>query len=123
MNNQNEISETIRLLEERLMQPDIRRSAKDISEMLSDDFIEFGSSGSIYNKKQSIEGLQKEDSFEVSISDFKARILSPDVVLATYKAVKSEPNDLESRSLRSSIWQFIDDRWQIVFHQGTPADK
>jgi hypothetical protein len=23
------------------------------------------------------------------------------------------------RSLRSSIWKFMDDRWQMVFHQGT----
>lgn len=123
MKNPDEISETIKLLEKRLLQPEIRHSTEDVSEMLSDDFIEFGSSGHIYSKKQSIEGLQNEDSVRISISDFKATILSPDVVLVTYKAVKHEPNRQESRSIRSSIWRFIDDRWQIVFHQGTPADK
>ena len=123
MKNPNEISRTIWLLEERLLQPDIRRSVKDITELLSDDFIEFGSSGRIFNKKQSIEGLQKEDSVRISISDFKATILSPDVVLVTYKAMKLEPNGQESHSLRSSIWRLIENRWQIVFHQGTPADN
>nr|WP_242947776.1 hypothetical protein [Desulfosporosinus lacus] len=48
------------------------------------------------------------------------KVLAPDVVLATYRAVKSNESREEMRnSLRSSIWKFLDGRWQMVFHQGT----
>nr|WP_242876402.1 DUF4440 domain-containing protein [Desulfosporosinus hippei] len=54
------------------------------------------------------------------IEDFQVKVLATDVVLATYRAVKTNESREEMRnSLRSSIWKFIDGRWQMVFHQGT----
>ncbi|WP_375472314.1 DUF4440 domain-containing protein [uncultured Nostoc sp.] len=50
----------LRELEERLLQPDVRKSAKDIMDLLADEFIEFGSSGRVFNKQQIIESLQNE---------------------------------------------------------------
>jgi hypothetical protein len=49
-----------RELEERLLEPDFRKSAKDIMDLLADEFIEFGSSGRVFNKQQIIESLQKQ---------------------------------------------------------------
>ncbi|WP_442949931.1 DUF4440 domain-containing protein [Nostoc sp.] len=42
-------------MEERLLQPDVRKSAKDIIDLLADEFIEFVSSGRVFNKQQIIE--------------------------------------------------------------------
>ena len=111
----------IRKLEERLLKPSVRRSVQDVSELLADEFIEYGSSGYIFNKKQVIEGLQGEDPVEISLSDFKAKSLTSGVILVTYRAVKHGPSEQKTYSLRSSVWKLIDGRWQIVFHQGTPT--
>ena len=47
--------------------------------------------------------------------------LSETVVLITYHALKRDRLGAEvSRSLRSSLWQFAEERWSIVFQQSTP---
>jgi hypothetical protein len=118
------LPELIRHLEERLLQPDVRRSAQDVAELLADDFIEFGSSGRIYDKPATIAALQDESPFEISLTDFQAKMLVPDVVLATYRAVRSASvATFPTHSLRSSIWKRLDGRWQMIFHQGTPLEK
>lgn len=115
------LPELIRHLEERLLQPDVRRSANELAELLADDFIEFGSSGRIYDRSATIAALQDESPVEISLADFQAKMLAPDVVLATYRAIRSASEAaLPAQSLRSSIWKQIDGRWQLVFHQGTP---
>jgi len=108
-----------RRLEERLLQPDVRKSAEDLDELLADDFMEIGSSG-IYNKRQIIESLKDEPPTKRSLSDFKAFTLAPNVILVTYRLIQHSPSDrLPVYSIRSSIWKFLDSRWQMVFHQGT----
>ncbi|MEH2058780.1 MAG: nuclear transport factor 2 family protein [Nostoc sp.] len=49
-----------REFEERLLQPNVRKSAKDIIDLLADEFIEFGSSGRVFDKQQIIKSLQNE---------------------------------------------------------------
>ncbi len=57
-----------------------------------------------------------------SLTDFKTLVLAPDVVLVTYRAVRQLGHEASPiTSLRSSIWQRIDGRWQMRFHQGTVA--
>jgi hypothetical protein len=107
----------IRELEERLLRPDVRASAAALGTLLADDFVEFGSSGTVYNKRSIIVALLREepDGEPCTMRDFAARRLAVDVILVTYRIV-------ESRTLRSSIWRAADGRWQMVFHQGTPTD-
>ncbi|MDA8220887.1 DUF4440 domain-containing protein [Desulfosporosinus sp.] len=107
-------------LEDRLLQPEIRGSREEISMLLADDFVEFGVSGRTFDKLQVVEELPHSPAVPVIIKDFQVKVLSPDVVLATYRAVKTNEFREEMRnSLRSSIWKFLDGRWQMVFHQGT----
>ena len=107
-------------LEDRLLQPEIRRSREEISRLLADDFVEFGSSGYTFDKLQVVEELPHSHTVPMIIEDFQVKVLSPDVVLATYRAVKTDESREEMRnSLRSSVWKFLDGRWQMVFHQGT----
>jgi hypothetical protein len=102
-------------LETALHKRQVRNSRAAVSELLADEFIEFGSSGRTFNKAQIIEALEKEESDQqVAVEDFVAQELAPGVVLVTY-VVKN------SGTLRSSIWKLIDGRWQMVFHQGTKA--
>ena len=107
-------------LEDRLLQPEVRRSKEDIAMLLADDFVEFGSSGRIFDKPQVVDGLPDSPTVLMIIEDFQVKVLSSNVVLAIYRVVKkNELREEMTNSLRSSIWKFIDGRWQMVFHQGT----
>jgi hypothetical protein len=120
MNADLSIEQQLRKLEERLLQPDVRKSAPDIDALLADGFAEFGSSGRIFDKPQSIERMRTEAPVRRSLVDFKTRPLAPGVILATYRAIRpGAPGEAPIASLRSSIWKSIDGRWQLVFHQGT----
>jgi hypothetical protein len=108
-------------LETALHKKHIRNSSSAVSELLADEFIEFGSSGRIFNKSTIIELLKTEVvDQQVSVEDFAVQELAATVVLVKYIAAKpSEHQGAIIRTLRSSIWQLIDERWQMIFHQGT----
>jgi hypothetical protein len=107
----------LRTLEQRLLQPG--GSAKDIGDLLAEEFVEFGSSGRTYDRRQVIENLQRGTA-SIELSDFKATTLLPGLALATYVATRlGETGAPSTRSLRSSIWKRIHGHWRMVFHQGT----
>jgi len=101
-------------LEEELLLPEVRKSATRVAALLAEEFVEIGSSGRIYDKQRIIDQLQQEQWTGPlpTISDFSARQLAPDLVLAIYRIV-------ESNTVRSSIWKMTSIGWQMVFHQGS----
>ena len=111
---------TIISLEKRFLQNDVRSSTEELSKLLAEDFIEFGSSGCIYNKNQVLNQLPTECKVEIIPKDFNGRVLSKDTILLTFETYNSTT---EVSALRSSIWKCIDNRWQILFHQGTKMNK
>jgi hypothetical protein len=115
-------SDLLRQLEERLLQPEVRRSAQDVADLLADEFFEFGSSGRVFNKQQILESLQHEEPTQRSITAFQSTQLASDVILTTYRVVRLNTSDAQPTSwLRSSVWRLQDGRWKMVFHQGTRA--
>lgn len=107
------IAAQIRELEDRLLAPELRASRDALEALISRDFVEFGSNGQVYDRQTIVSTLLAETQPKAStMSEFQVRVLSPDVVLATYRT---------SGSMRSSIWRLENDGWRIVFHQGTPA--
>lgn len=117
-----EQASTERLLKEYellLLQP-AARTSDVVSRLLAETFVEFGSSGRVFNKAQTVSALQAESPVQVLASDFKVQVLAPHLALVTYSAVRqSEP---PKHTLHSSIWQQNSGRWQMVFHQGTIAE-
>jgi hypothetical protein len=120
MEDKNNQEAHLQELEERLLHPAVRHSAETVDNLLADNFIEFGSSGRIYNKQQVIESLQQESPTRRELADFKALVLAEGVVVVTFRVV--EEGERPIHSLRSSIWKWMDGRWQMVFHQGTLTD-
>lgn len=113
----NNLKDTIFDLEISLMTPSIRKSAESLDKLLSDDFIEFGSSGRVYSKKDQLKMLPKEEEIQFKIEDFTTRELSRGVVLATYTSIS------EGKTVRrSSIWTCVEEQWEMSFHQGTPCN-
>jgi len=102
-------------LETSLHKKHVRNSTESTSTLLADGFIEFGSSGRVWNKASIIESMRRESvDQQVTVEDFAARELAPDVVLVTYMSMKDAGS-----TLRSSIWKRCEGKWQMIFHQGT----
>ncbi|MBC1434340.1 DUF4440 domain-containing protein [Listeria rocourtiae] len=102
-------------LEEQLLTPKVRLSRQALREILAEEFFEIGSSGRILHREEPISenGIGE---VQMELSDFNIQELSEDVVLATYRIFNVPENQY---SLRSSIWRYKDDKWKLVFHQGT----
>ena len=107
-------------LERRLLAPAVRNSVGEVSALLADEFVEFGSSGAVYTKAEMVAALQMEQSPRADARDFAVRILAPDIALITYRTERRNDGAPPKQSRRSSIWRHLDDRWQMIFHQGTP---
>lgn len=117
----NELTKTIYDLELSLLTPEARSSVDKLSNLLADDFMEFGSSGLIYDKKEILERLPANtEKIEFIVNDFVARQLFEDVVLTTFKTERIINDTEKITSLRSSLWKKINGNWQMFFHQGTP---
>jgi hypothetical protein len=116
------LREHILSLEQRLLHPDLRQSPSELDLLLAEDFLEYGSSGSVYRKRDVIDALQHEFPQLRSLTEFKVVALANDVVLATYRiARQGPPESAPSHSLRSSVWKLNLGKWQLLFHQGTPC--
>ncbi len=81
---------------------------------LTDDFVEYGSSGKIYNKQDIIGYYKPLCCINHVITDFSIEFLSDTVVKTSFKS-----NLSGKKALRTSIWKFDDNAWRMSFHQGT----
>jgi hypothetical protein len=119
-----DIADRLRELEERLLQPGVRSSADQVSSLIADEFVEFGSSGRIYDKAQIVAALVDEQrqgpTAPATAHDVQVRLLADGVALITYRTERRCADASVAQSRRSSIWKQLDGRWQMVFHQGTP---
>lgn len=101
-----------------LLNPETRHSVKELENLLAEEFIEFGSSGKIYNKSDILKWLPLEPPRQFVVEDFSALILAKDIVLVTYKLTSGAVS-----SLRSSLWKFNGNEWKMIFHQGTKCKE
>jgi len=112
------LEEQILYLEKQLM----TYSYNELNEHLADDFLEYGSSGNIFDKSVQLDAVRNDktvtNSIQYTVTDFNIKLLASDVVLATYRSLRHNDSNLV---LRSSIWKNIQGKWQMIFHQGTPT--
>lgn len=108
-------------LENKLQQPDVRKSKIKLKELISDDLIEIGSSGQIYTKKDVLKNLPMSPEIKFIMTDFKIVIFSPSIIQSLFKTEKTnQKTNKKTCSLRSSIWKKNNGKWKMIFHQGTP---
>ena len=110
-----ELQRQLRGLEEQLMGPATRSARRKLENLLAEGFVEFGSSGVVYDREAIISLLLLEHPAAWSISNFEARALGEDAALVTYTATKGGG----ASSLRCSVWKRYGAQWKMVFHQGT----
>jgi hypothetical protein len=107
-------------LEQQLARVGRKLSAEEAASLIADDFVEFGASGKIWSKAEIIAAMSQWEPIERALENFRVCELSPCVCLVTYKVVgPTKDKQSPPLSLRSSIWRYTGESWQIVFHQGT----
>lgn len=92
-----------------------------LSDLIDDEFVEIGSSALIYDKAEVVRWMTSGDQSVRTDAAFKARQLSKDIILLTYiSSIQSLPASENKQAMRSSIWRLRNERWRMIFHQGTP---
>ncbi|MDP6822153.1 MAG: DUF4440 domain-containing protein [Dehalococcoidia bacterium] len=118
-----ETAELVRL-EESLWREETRFDAERMNELLSNEFVEIGRSGRIYDRSAVLAVPHQEIKSVLPLRDLNCRLLHPDIAQVTYR---SDVNYTSGRELaqRSSIWKRTSAGWKLVFHQGTaiPEDS
>src|SRR5690606_18041911 len=110
-------------LEQLLIQPATRLSAELLNRYLADDFYEIGASGRRFGKADVLERLPTETPPVITQQDFECRVLADGLAQLTYRAtMQRAEDDKASYSLRSSLYRFNDENWQMIFHQGTVCE-
>jgi glyoxylase I family protein len=90
--------------------------AAALSELIADDFLEFGASGRTCAAADVRAALATEPPRDVPMEDFAVTRLAAGAALVTYRS--RDPR----HARRSSIWVRRGGRWVMRFHQGTLAD-
>lgn len=111
-----EIFRKIEKFEGELVDPKIRKDIGRIQDLLSDAFVEFGSSGKVIRKCDVLESANRPGIATYQLSDFSFKPLGESHVLVTYRSVTSP---LQQVAHRSSIWVKENGRWQMLHHQST----
>lgn len=120
----NLLKNKLRDLEIELHKHDVRNDQNRLNVLLHDEFIEFGYSGSCYDKDAIIAALveETEPSNMPWSQEYQFIILAQELVQLLYKSAHvNEQGELSRHSVRTSIWQQVDGQWKIRFHQGTPT--
>ncbi|QBR40525.1 nuclear transport factor 2 family protein [Kerstersia gyiorum] len=84
------------------------------------DFFEFGRSGQIHSRADCL--ITDGQAIHAHLSCLQARKLAPGTWLVTYDSSVPDPSGNRLHAHRSSIWSWLDGRWQLRFHQGTPCE-
>ena len=117
-----EICERLQSMETALLDPGVRRDRARVAALLAEDFLEFGSSGRVWTREQTLDLLATENYQRPGIKDFQCHLLAEDVALVTYQTVRMDAKTGESAGvLRSSLWTRVTGEWRVRFHQGTRA--
>ena len=116
---QHPLFHVLRTKEMELLDPDVRSDPVRVRELLHDDFMEFGSTGRVYNKRMLLDILKGERHAEVVVRVFAVRQLSSDTALVTHRTVGQSGQEAR----RSSVWIRQDGVWRMAFHQGTRISR
>jgi hypothetical protein len=108
-----ELRDELLRLERALAERDASAVPDGLESLVAADFLEFGSSGRVWNAA-SVHHVLASAPGPVSIEDFAVDLVADDVALATYRMTAPIPSN------RSSLWVRRDRRWVMRFHQGTP---
>jgi ribonuclease HI len=104
-----------------LLDPVVRRDRTRVDALLAEDFLEFGSSGRVWDRTTILGLLESEEYIAPAADELKCARFGADAALVTYRTVRTDDAGARSVTLRSSLWIRDAGRWRVRFHQGTKA--
>ncbi len=110
----------LRQLEESLWREETRFDPAFMDRLLAADFLEFGRSGRVYDRAETLASSRRLISAVIPLPEFQARLIAPEVALVTYCS-HVDADGRRERGRRSSLWSRTTGGWVLRFHQGTPC--
>lgn len=92
------------------------RSQNNLENRLSADFMEYGKSGRVYHRRDTIDALLGSQSRNIRIEGFELTALHEELFLVHYLSTHLEDH---VKALRTSIWKREEGLLKMLFHQGT----
>lgn len=108
----------LEVLEEGLWRAETRFDRAWMERVLAPGFFEFGRSGRVYSREDTLAIPARPINARLPLADFDARLLSPDIAQVTYTSIETYEGE-EQVANRSSLWSRTGDGWQLLFHQAT----
>jgi len=109
-------------LEESLWITHTRFDQAYMEQILSPEFVEFGRSGKVYGREETLSAAFHDIHFTLPLKHFTAHCIEANVFLVTYVSeIFSEGEVLIAN--RSSLWIKTSQGWRLRFHQGTPVTE
>ena len=113
--------DTLQRLEEELWREETRFDIGRMEELLAPDFVEFGRSGRVYRREDTLAVPRGPIDAVLPLPGFRVRSLSPEIAQVTYDSAVTYGGVVQ-RARRSSFWSRTAAGWGAGFHQGTPTD-
>lgn len=107
--------EVVERLERELLDPAVRADASRVAAILHPEFEEIGRSGRLWARDAIVQELATEEPSRIGLDVLGADRIADEAILLTLRTT-----DALGSTLRSSLWQRVDGRWRLRFHQGTP---
>ncbi len=106
-------------LETSLFKAEYLNDKEYLENIFHDDFMEYGKSGLIYRKRDTIESLLGIGDRDIKVLDFYSEKIDSLTYIVHYVSV----HEGDIKVLRTSIWEENDNGLQLFFHQGTLMHK
>lgn len=103
--------------ERNLLRPCYRSSREYLDQILSDKFIEIGSTGKVYDKVSAMNSVLNAPNIDTKIFEITAKQVSETYTIVRYKTCS--PYIHSNFVLRHSLWTNISGNWQLLYHEAT----
>ncbi|MEG4856799.1 DUF4440 domain-containing protein [Microcoleus sp. K1-B1] len=111
--------DTLECLEQELWRQETRLDKQRMNELLAPDFFEFGRSGRVWQRQDTLVAEPSSIDVVCPLPKFDIRLLDERTAQVTYDSAFIYDGVVE-HTHRSSIWSRTTSGWVLRFHQGTP---
>ena len=112
--------EILEALEVSLWRAETRFDVEYQERVFAPDFFEFGRSGRIYSRSDTIRAESKDIKARLPLQNFRVHPLDDRNVLVTY--LSEVQYAVLEKANRSSLWSRTDNGWHLRFHQATAVE-